>query len=713
VRTGFAPGSAGTYAIVIGISKYLNLQDNAAAYGLGNLFVSARTAADFFDWLTTSYDSADAPLQRCSLLLSPTADEQAYLAGLKVPLRAADYDLPTMANLQTAINDWFASMKMVLSEQAAAQSRAIIFYSGHGLEVDKDKQLLLPFDYLTDAAPSYNSAVSTYNLHSALGSLPIRRQLFFIDACRNDVQTFREMTSWDGMPILNEFRGQKSRQAPILYASAPGASAWQPKTLAEGGSFYGQALLDALRMTTTPARPFTPVCNADFETVELFSLYQYIAERVQAKLQLQEINQLDPICLGGIVRENTAVTRRAAGPNEAKAAAPSADTHDGAAQNGGTAPRDASAAAGASFTMSSGTLADPVIQRRLTELVFEKPFDGMRLADAAQKRIAEVFGDIEVASFFSGLKISRYVDRKWCAAPTEIEISFVERSHKADLVCVTFAFANPTWWHWLQGESSLATFATLLPPTDTAVFYRVVVARNVTEVQQAASPQPNDGVNITTVQISLSDRNVGIVGEAASDYSLYRLSPLLPEDRLHDIAQRGRSCSAIAIDRDSPQRHDAALAAILAAMILMRNGRDDLFGTPGDESNETDDWLEALVAKSRYSSDAAILATQRMMQNPCTFFNLNDVGRQLRIIVENGTPFSSEVFAYGVKQLQNLFGSFDETAPMLSKLGVEAFGKRILELAKGYRRGGFFTTFGAPGLTLDEADGLASVRPLT
>ena len=72
-----------------------------------------------------------------------------------------------------------------LPATAAANSRSVFFFSGHGLEVIEDRQILLPSDYLDPGTP-IDRAISTQNISRGLKALPIPLHFLFVDACRND-----------------------------------------------------------------------------------------------------------------------------------------------------------------------------------------------------------------------------------------------------------------------------------------------------------------------------------------------------------------------------------------------------------------------------------------------------------------------------------------------------------------------------------------------
>ena len=122
------------------------------------------------------------------------------------------------------------------------------FLSGHGLESLQERQILLPSDFLSPPSPSINDAIGTQNLRYGTASLAINRQIFVLDACRNDHKTFRGK-GVTGAPILVEDESAESNPhlvAPVLYATAAGERAWEHRDPAKGISIFGRALLEGL-----------------------------------------------------------------------------------------------------------------------------------------------------------------------------------------------------------------------------------------------------------------------------------------------------------------------------------------------------------------------------------------------------------------------------------------------------------------------------------
>jgi hypothetical protein len=303
VNPAWQEGTPGTFAVVIGVSNYPYLDGGetpaAETFGLGQLQVSALTAYMLFRWLAEQYRVDGCPLARCWLLLSPTAIERQHTPDIATHLTP-----PTFDNCQQALRFWRHHMSQ-LPHAAAQASRALFFFSGHGLEVHQEHQVLLPSDYLRPPSPSWNDAISTDNLKKGLASLAVPHQLFFLDACRNDHEALRskrvtgaEMFSEDEAARVNV-----RRIAPLLYATASGQQAFQQPQPQRGISLFGRALLDGLA-----GQPYIELdWQGNVCAVNLYPLQAYVKERVVQLLKDAGARVIQPVKLSGIV-DNEPIT---------------------------------------------------------------------------------------------------------------------------------------------------------------------------------------------------------------------------------------------------------------------------------------------------------------------------------------------------------------------------------------------------------------------
>lgn len=234
------PDRPATFAVVIGVSRY--------DYFPGQLAVSATSALTFFHWLMDEYYFPESPLAQCWLLLSPCENETNFDRSLWDGIQFAE---ATFENCERAISRWYGQVRR-LSRQVAEGSRTFFFFSGHGISVTRDRQILLPCDYLADPN-QLNRAMSTENLWAAMEDTDVPVQFFFADGCREG-HPLVQHHDIKGYPILPELiriganaQQKPARNAPLFYSCAPGTQAFQRRDPAQGLSLFSQALLEGLR----------------------------------------------------------------------------------------------------------------------------------------------------------------------------------------------------------------------------------------------------------------------------------------------------------------------------------------------------------------------------------------------------------------------------------------------------------------------------------
>ena len=238
------PGTPGLFGLVIGVSNYPHLNPaDPTTLNMGSLAVSAVTAYSFLEWLDESYQLDGVPLAKCWFLAAPTAAEITTRPGVTEHLLVPDYDA-----CNDSILEWFADMRR-LPEATAEKSRSVFFFSGHGLEITLDIQVLLPSDYLRGEVPQYDRAIGVSNLRKGLKALKVPFHYFFLDACRSDHDNLKQQEPIEGYKILTQVRASASNPkclVPLFYATAAGKQAFQPSDPAKGITLFGTALLEGL-----------------------------------------------------------------------------------------------------------------------------------------------------------------------------------------------------------------------------------------------------------------------------------------------------------------------------------------------------------------------------------------------------------------------------------------------------------------------------------
>lgn len=287
--------TACTFALVIGASRYPALAPRPGfarqeTYGLSELSVSALTAFRFANWLQPPTRLPGSPAVRCWLLASPTAAE------IEAEPALADAQDATFDNCAAAIREWDAAARALSAAQASA-SRLVFFYSGHGLERVLDEQLLLPSDYLEDGL--VNRAINVRDLRQALASCGVAEQLFLLDACRNDHTRLRELgLSLTGTQVLNpvgSFKAHPDLDSPVFYGTATGQQAFGPRSVAQGLTLFGQALLSGVSMP--PADMLDR--RSDRCRVVTHGLQEYMNARIAQLLKDYGSKQKQRVFVGG------------------------------------------------------------------------------------------------------------------------------------------------------------------------------------------------------------------------------------------------------------------------------------------------------------------------------------------------------------------------------------------------------------------------------
>jgi hypothetical protein len=154
--------------------------------------------------------------QTVSALPNPANDAKAVSellksAGFEV-LPAADLGL---ADMRTAIRDFTA-----LVSAKGPDTVALIFFAGHGVQVDGDNYLV-PIDArIKREADVPMEALRLSDVMNSLSAAPARTRIVILDACRNNPFSEINKTSGRGLAIVDAPNG-----SIVAYATAPGAEA--------------------------------------------------------------------------------------------------------------------------------------------------------------------------------------------------------------------------------------------------------------------------------------------------------------------------------------------------------------------------------------------------------------------------------------------------------------------------------------------------------
>ena len=633
VDDGAYPDAAGTYALIVGVSKYPYFKNGSAparnTYGLGQLFSSAYSAYSVFDWLRTNFFVTDCPVRKVWLLLSPT-DQEAALIPHK------NYAPADFARVADAVRAWYAALE-ALAENIAQRSRSLFFFSGHGVEINTDKQVLLPADYLRTYPPMLNEAISTFNLHLGMGVVKVPIQYFLIDACRSDIGSLRQQSGFDGAKILPEpFSGQNPRRnAPIVYATATGASTYQsvvPKEM----SFFANGLLNGLSLRATSGiAALTPerLPNGPW-AIKLSPLCEYVNASMNQSLIAAGFPGDDPLTIGGIQKAAPPLIVSEV-PGPAVAAPPPKPVFSFPNIQVKTLI-DKAPAMGPSTSVWD-KLKGIAIRTLVTVTSLGSASRGLESETTVQEtrapERADLFSRLEtvpdyghenVTTFFSAAELNEYDGQKWSGIPR----SFTDRITRIeglgrDYRRVCFKTPDATKWYWLRCENWSVEYGFLFPPSDREgepAEYAIETSTQNDRLEARAVLSPYNAAHFLATADELWRSYA-----AASPVDAYNriFSQLqIPTDQID---------TAMVILYD---KWESPIAATVGSMILLRGGGTREFG----------DWQENLAHRVAFSSDAAIFVLQRMIQTDT--FNEAEAQRCVDDIVKLGLPFTSEAFAY-------------------------------------------------------------------
>ncbi len=623
-------GEPGLFALVIGVSSYKHLDGGPdpapTTYGLGQLQVSAVTAYRFQQWLGRDYKRPKTPLALCWMLLSPTTRELAA-----EPALATNPLTPTFENCEKAIGEWFAAMSR-LPASAAADSRSLFLFSGHGLEMFEDKQILLPADYLCPPLCSVNKAVSTLNLSRGLKALKVPRHFFFLDACRNDHDSLTNVSTVEGTQILNELKNSLNNPdclVPLFYASAAGQQAFQP-TDPKNTTLFARALLEGLR-----AHGLKPECKDGTCVIDLNKLEPFVRDRLVAimrdeyhatsfqKVRLRGDHVDDPL---------TEVPR----PVQLEPVElPDAD--------------------------------------QILESVRSIRFDAPDIARGFD-RAHHVFGSEYMTGMWTtGARLFDVQRRQWRLSGDAFVIEQVTRDPEVRSSRITFRIqdAVPQRLYWIELSDGGRRFGCfVMEDLPGSVLFRVDLE---TEVNVE-----NHERRLTRFDVSYSEQNSSRAGQAARMWDEYEQeSATAAANAMPDLV-------ADALEGFLREKKAHPVSAAVAGLILLRARRYE----------KLHDWLRNLANWYPEISDGPVLWAQQCMDQPGSRQAAIDVLPYVLRLEKGPLPIFGESFSFAARQVR-AFLALDDLSPA-ERASLQAIQSRLDETLRWYRTGGLFATFAGP-----------------
>lgn len=660
-RSGWSVGSPGTYALIIGVSNYTYV-DQLAPFGLGKLFVSALTAFHFFRWLTERYQYKETGVERVWLLLSPTPDEIDQEPDL------ANFGQPaTFNNCKLAIKEWYSELGNV-KEDPDSVSRSVVFFSGHGFQVYSGKQLLLPQDYLQPPEGSFNDAISTANLAEGVRYTSVLRHFFFIDACRNDTSKLRaKEQTLVGASIINVPTGKKAGRgyAKLLYGTSPGDETWQPKTVNEGLTFYGDALLRGLSVD----HPDVPLPDKTTRpwAIPFEGLFQYVASDVLRTLNRNGLAAIDPIEEDGPRRDLTPPV--VAHVSEE----PPLITEDVDRKPPISRMVVDAAVSAANCLTTSGELTAAVARRLVPDMWYVKrlvsgaSYDSLLDEKPDFDSRHEEFGSENVTAFYADATVYDVAGER--DAPGGLRINRVERLPSRKFHVVTFRLPEVSGRQgrvckaWLALPGDGAAYGTMLPGGP--LHFRATTIRS--RLGRLA---------LNTLRVDLADDNPWLVVKSTIAWRAARNSDPEPICQAlfeafapYEYSWGGKLSAELGTD---PQ-DGGQIAATLATLLLLET----------EEGHELD--LEDLALRAEWS-DIAVLWLQRLMDDS----NKRESAKAVDRIVELGVPMLSPV----VDVLRAQMDRLDQGGALSAWREVRVrLREKFAESLAFHRSGGLFPVF--------------------
>jgi hypothetical protein len=233
------------HAFVVGVSRYARLPEpdepgDPETFELRQLSATAGTALEVVRFLKEAKDRLPVPLGTIRVLLSPTPEEQEAARELEADGAA----FPTVDAFLAAAKEWRADAA------THEENHTLFYFAGHGLQRSSENEVLVLHDFGEGAGSKLRKSVTTGSLVGGMAptaSFPniARRQLYFIDACRDRPDAISSYEAMQATDVFDrEEPGVDNRATPQYYAAVPGerARAQPGKT-----TIFGDALLECLR----------------------------------------------------------------------------------------------------------------------------------------------------------------------------------------------------------------------------------------------------------------------------------------------------------------------------------------------------------------------------------------------------------------------------------------------------------------------------------
>ncbi len=625
VNKAWRAGTPGTFAFVVGISDYTKLDGSIKSLTLGKLPVGALSAFRFFEWLEKDYFITGCPLAMCWLLLAPSKAE------LELAPRMSEASLlPDFAACDTAIHAWVDEMDR-LPAVAAAESRSIFFFMGHGLEEIEDRQFLLPRDY--EPARNVERAMTTDNLASGLKRLKVPLHFMFLDACRSDYDKRSEYAPLKGTAVLNAATPKtinKASRVSTFYASAAGSTSWSPDLKVGSLSVYSQALIEGLR-----ARGLKPECDPDKCYVYLRLLEPFMATRMPEILRVQYRSSewQEPRARGDqVLKQITELIS----PQPYHRLPPSA-------------PEPTLDLGGPSLPISGDAI-------------------GISVQGATPGKIT----DDEMRAYLDGARLYSFSTKEWLL-DGNIEIANLRREQGTDVYQFDLRFPRVPkgQLYWLKLSNGVQTVGCALPVD---VVEQTVFRVTVTAVSQPIGPAQVP-VALVNFKVTLSENTSGLLREAMQLWWRAEKGILTLGDLQTSFLQTPFSERHSSIENSKI----SFLGAMITASTLSRTAEWNLLG----------DWARALTSANSSTTDGAVLWTERSLRREKG--SAVEALKYFMLLDTAPLPILSHTISLALRHAE-YFGSAD-SLPDVFKPAIARIHRRLVGAVGTFRPGGLFGCF--------------------
>jgi hypothetical protein len=235
----------GIHALIIGVSDYMYLPgdddpaEGGGKFGMKKLKTPAFGAFRFLEWLKQAdrQGRLARPLVSYEIILAPSPEERTS-RGL-----SECEDDATTGHVIERIQNWRERVASDLN------NLAVFYFSGHGIQRDRDDAVLMLRDFAEPRAPILSKSISFFEVFNGMApsvDYPkmAETQFYFVDACRNLPERIKNFAKLRTQPVFDCYlNGPDKRCAPVFFATINDSKAFAE---AGKGSYFNRALMLAL-----------------------------------------------------------------------------------------------------------------------------------------------------------------------------------------------------------------------------------------------------------------------------------------------------------------------------------------------------------------------------------------------------------------------------------------------------------------------------------